>query len=522
MLRQGFFGALVSAVALPLLAVPSSRADDIYVVTTTANCVQPPSGLGAWYPGDGNANDIQGTNNGTLAGSGTTFPVGEVGQAFSFSGSGYVSVNNSSSLNPTAAMTVDAWVKTTNSSVEGSLMSKFQHSNGAASDDSYYLGINGVGSPGTLRWQLDTPLGDFILNSPTLNIFDGQFHHVAATYDGSLMVIYVDGQSVASRSANGAIQTTTTPLYLGAAIDASVVGATGRFFVGQLDEVDIFNRALTQTEIQSIFNAGSSGKCKPIPSQLLNISTRLNVQTGDNVLIGGFIVTGADPKKVIVRAIGPSLGMAGVSGALADPTLELHEPDGTVVTNDNWKDTQEAEIVATTIPPTNDLESAMVATLAPGAYTAIVSGKNGGTGVGLVETYDLDQAAASQLANISTRGFVETGDNVMIGGFIVGGGGGGNATVIVRAIGPSLGTAGVSGALADPTLELHDSNGAIIASNDNWKDTQEAEIEAAQLAPADDRESAIEATLAPGAYTAIVRGKDNGTGVGLVEAYNLQ
>jgi hypothetical protein len=261
-------------------------------------------------------------------------------------------------------------------------------------------------------------------------------------------------------------------------------------------------------------------------SQLLNISTRLNVQTGDNVLIGGFIITGTAPKKVILRAIGPSLANANppVAGALADPILELHEPDGTVITNDNWKTTQEAEIIASTIPPTNDLESAIVATLNPGAYTAVVSGKNGGIGVGLVEAYDLDQAAPSQLANISTRGFVETGDNVMIGGFIVGGNGEGNTSVIVRAIGPSLANANppVPGSLSDPTLELHDGNGTTIASNDNWRDTQEAEIEATGIPPTDNRESAIVMTLAPGAYTAIVSGKNNTTGVALVEAYNLQ
>jgi pimeloyl-ACP methyl ester carboxylesterase len=254
-------------------------------------------------------------------------------------------------------------------------------------------------------------------------------------------------------------------------------------------------------------------------SNLLNISTRLNVQTGDNVLIGGFIITGTDPKRVIVRGIGPSLGLQGV---LADPTLELHEPDGTVVTNDNWRDTQEQEIIDTTIPPTNDLESAIVATLNPGPYTVIVAGKNGGTGIGVVEAYDLDQAANSQLANISTRGFVETSDNVMIGGFIIGGGGGGNSTIVVRGIGPSLTAGGVAGALQDPTLELHDSNGAIIASNDDWMDSADKQaIIDDGLAPTNDKESALLATLAPGAYTAIVGGVNNTTGVGLVEAYNL-
>ncbi len=253
--------------------------------------------------------------------------------------------------------------------------------------------------------------------------------------------------------------------------------------------------------------------------QLLNISTRMRVLTGDNVLIGGFIILGPDPKQVIVRAIGPSLGP--VLGTLADPTLELHLPDGSIITNDNWRDTQETEIEATGLPPSDDLESAIVATLEPGAYTALVRGVDGGTGVGLVEAYDLDPAAGSA-ANISTRGFIDTGDNAMIGGFIIGAGGGGSATVMVRGIGPSLTAQGVPGALEDPTLALHDVNGLLLESNDDWKETQQAEIEATGLAPAEDRESAILSTLPPGAYTAIVRGVGDTTGVGLVEAYNLQ
>ncbi len=204
---------------------------------------------------------------------------------------------------------------------------------------------------------------------------------------------------------------------------------------------------------------------------------------------------------------------------MVDPVLELHEPDGTVITNDNWKDTQETEIVATTVPPTNELESAIVATLDPGAYTAIVSGRNGGTGIALVEAYDLDQTVDSQLANISTRGLVESGDNVMIGGFIVGGDAG---SVALRAIGPSLIQAGVTDALADPFLELHDANGAVVASNDNWQDNADKQVFIDNgIAPTSDKESIILGALSPGAYTAIVSGVGQGTGVGLVEAYNL-
>jgi hypothetical protein len=270
----------------------------------------------------------------------------------------------------------------------------------------------------------------------------------------------------------------------------------------------------------------------PPTLRLLNISTRMRVLTGEQVLIAGFIITGTDPKTVIIRGIGPSLNGVGVT--LSDPTLELHQGSTTVATNDNWKTrsdgtSQQAEIEATTIPPTNDLESAILMTLSPGAYTAILSGKNGGTGVGLVEVYDLAPAANSQLANISTRGFVDTGDNVMIGGLIVGGGSmGGNARVLVRAIGPSLSNSGVQGALQDPTLELHDGNGTTTATNDNWKineqtqQSQEAEVRATMLPPSNDLESAIVTTLSPGPYTAIVRGKNHSTGIGLVEVYNLQ
>ncbi len=256
-------------------------------------------------------------------------------------------------------------------------------------------------------------------------------------------------------------------------------------------------------------------------AQLLNISTRMDVKTGDNVLIGGFIVSGNAAKRVILRAIGPSLTQFGIDGALADPVLELHRSDGSVITsNDNWKETQQVEIEAAGFAPQNDFESAIIATLDPGAYTAIVSGKNATSGVGLVEGYDLDPPADSQLANISTRGFVESGSNVMIGGFILGNGTG-TTNLVIRGLGPSLASAGVVGALADPTLELHDGNGAIVMSNDNWRDTQPCELEDTGLPPEDDLESAMIVTLPTGAYTAIVAGKNGGTGVALVELYRL-
>lgn len=256
-------------------------------------------------------------------------------------------------------------------------------------------------------------------------------------------------------------------------------------------------------------------------AQLLNISTRLRVQTGDKVLIGGFIVAGNAAKEVILRAIGPSLTLAGVPDALADPTLELHAADGSLITSNNdWKETQQSEIEASGFAPQDDLESAIIATLEPGAYTAIVQGLNASSGVGLVEGYDLDQTADAQLANISTRGFVETASDVMIGGFILGNGTGGT-NVLIRALGPSLTAQGVAGALADPTLELHDADGAIVESNDNWKDTEECLIEGTGLPPQDDLESAMIVTLPTAAYTAIVAGKNGLTGVALVEVYRL-
>jgi hypothetical protein len=255
----------------------------------------------------------------------------------------------------------------------------------------------------------------------------------------------------------------------------------------------------------------------PGPTVLGNISTRGLVQTGDQVLIGGFIVTGTQSKDVIVRAIGPSILLPGV---LANPVLALHNSSGAVIaSNDNWRSDQEVAIIATGLAPLNDNESAIVMTLAPGSYTAVVSGAVGGTGVALVEGYDLDQSVDAKLANISTRGFVGTAANVLIGGFILLGDDA--ATVVVRAIGPSLTDAGVTNALQDPTLELHDGNGAIIVSNDDWKTDQESEILATGIAPTNDAESAVVMTLAPGPYTAIVSGKNNTTGVALVEVYQL-
>jgi hypothetical protein len=273
--------------------------------------------------------------------------------------------------------------------------------------------------------------------------------------------------------------------------------------------------------------------------ELSNISTRALVQTGADVMIGGFIIEGSGPKTVILRAIGPELTPFGVPNALADPTLELHNSGGALIaSNNNWQTTiiggiitssQVSAIQSSGHAPTQPSESAIMAALQPGNYTAIVHGVNNTTGVALVEVDDLSTDTGSVLGNISTRSLVQTGADVMIGGFIIEGSG--PKTVIVRAIGPELTPFGIPNALADPALDLHNSSGALIASNNNWQTTviggiingsQVSAIQSSGHAPTQPSESAIIATLQPGNYTAIVRGVNNTTGVALVEVYDLQ
>lgn len=257
------------------------------------------------------------------------------------------------------------------------------------------------------------------------------------------------------------------------------------------------------------------------PGKLLNISTRLRVQTGDAVLISGFIITGSEPKTVMIRAIGPTLSAAGVPGALQNPTLTLFQGAAQLEANDDWFESQAEEKRATGLQPTFSTESAILRTLPPGSYTAVVRGKNGTTGVGVVEVYDLSAASNSKLANVSTRGFVETDSNVMIGGFIAGHPASADVPVIVRAIGPSLASFGVPAPLADPVLSLYDANGNLIAENDNWRDTNDAAINASGFAPSNNAESAILISRPPGNTTAIVRDKNGGNGNALVEVYRL-
>jgi hypothetical protein len=272
---------------------------------------------------------------------------------------------------------------------------------------------------------------------------------------------------------------------------------------------------------------GAFEKQEALIARSSNLSTRARVQAGDNVMIGGFIITGNVPKPVVLRGLGPSLVNSGVpaGSVLNDPVLELRGAQGALLTsNDNWKESpQRGDIEGTVFEPTDDREAVIRTTLPPERYTAVLKGKDGGIGVGVVEIYDLDQSSDSTLANISSRAFVEAGNNVLIGGFILGGSNG-SPTIVIRAIGPSLANFGFANPLPDPTLELRDANAMLLVSNDDWQDdaAQASYIAAVRLQPQHDFESAIAATLPPGAYTAIVAGKNGETGVALVEIYNLQ
>jgi alpha-tubulin suppressor-like RCC1 family protein len=349
-----------------------------------------------------------------------------------------------------------------------------------------------------------------LLGKTVTAIAAGFGHTVALTFDGKA---FGWGDNYYGELGDGTTTNRTTPV----AVDMS--------------------RALFAKRVTAIAAGFGHTVALAITPRLSNISSRAFVQTGDNVMIGGFIVQGTEPKRVILRAIGPSLTQYGVPNVLANPTLELHDGTGALIaSNNNWATTiiggvitanQVRDIQASGYAPGDGRESAIIADLAPFAnYSAIVRGVNNMTGVGLVEVYDLSPESNSILGNISTRSFVQTGDNVMVGGFIVTG----TKKVIVRATGPDLTRYGVPNVLPDPTLELHDSTGALIASNNNWATTiiggiittnQVHEIQASGYVPGDGLESAIIAELPAGNYTAIVRGVNDTTGIALVEVYDL-
>jgi uncharacterized delta-60 repeat protein len=490
-------------------------------------CTPAPPGMVRWWPGDGKAVDIIGGNDGTLQG-GATFTPGMVGQAFSFDGlDDFVQIPMNPSLFALTQGTLDMWVKIDNlNDNTARLFAIAQSGTVFPSGDQWTLDYRGVG---LLETSL-TSRGSLVMAAFTSAVItDNNFHHIAVVADGvDPIEIYVDGVSVPVTSTIA----TTADRFFGHASNANnmTIGAISRDMVlaegaKLIDEVEIFDRPLTQSEIQNIYNAGPAGKCKPPIHHLGNISTRLRVRTGDNVGIGGFTITGSVPKHVLLRAIGPSLTQLGFPNVLADPVMELHGPTGfATITDDNWTDdsVQEALIRATGIPPTNNLESAIDATLAPGAYTAIIRGNGNTSGIALVEVYDLDHPAVSKLANISTRAFVSTGSDIVIAGFILESQGG-DDRIVLRGIGPSLTALGLPDALANPTLELRDGNGELRVANDNWADdpVQAAQLTAAGLAPTNQLEAAISATLPAGLYTVLLAEKNNGAGVGLVEVYDL-
>jgi PKD repeat protein len=281
-----------------------------------------------------------------------------------------------------------------------------------------------------------------------------------------------------------------------------------------------FFATLTVKDSHGLQSANVASADIKVAAQLFNLSTRLQVQPGDNALIGGFIIKGSEPKKVVLRGLGPSLN---VPGKLEDPVIQLYNSSNVNIGgNDDWK-TDEQNVESTGLAPTNDRESALVITLNPGTYTVVMHGKNNGSGIGVVEVYDVNLAANSRLANISSRGFIGINDNVLIGGFFAGPQTAAVTGVVFRALGPSLSKLGVPQAMQDPMIEIHNANGDVIASNDDWETSQKSEIQAAGLAPSDSRESAIVMkNFDPGPYTAIVRGKNGSVGNGLIEIYDVQ
>jgi hypothetical protein len=410
---------------------------------------------------------------------------------------------------------------------------------------------------GSIGWYKLVPSGlngmRTLITAGGSSVNSSDYVAAAATFDGTLFVAYIPpahsgaitvDMAVMSAPARARWFDPTNGAYtvIGTALPNTgtrMFNPSGNNSVGESDWVLIIESGTTTPTPTPSPTSTATATASPAPSptptatatstpapaaQTINLSTRMEVQGADNAGIGGFIITGTASKHVLLRAIGPSLTGFGIPDTLPDPVLELHGPGAFVtITDDNWRDdpVQEALILAAGIAPTNNLESALDATLTPGAYTAIVRGNGNTSGVALIEVYDLSQAGDSKLGNISTRAFVSTGDDIVIAGFILGSHNG-EDRIVVRGIGPSLVAFGVPDALADPTLDLRDGNGTLVVANNDWQDNpvQAAELTAADLAPTNRLESGIAATLPPGLYTALLAGLNNGTGVGLVEVYD--
>jgi len=405
-----------------------------------------------------------------------------------------------------------------------------------------------TGTPGDDRLDVAVCLSgsyDFSDFSPDPNL--DQFIATVTNYVG---VPSTDTAALRAASPAWVVDATVAPLFLADAVGDTVPAAQLDDMVAQLNAAGVGNYEIrtirgdfhsfgfwsqVKNDALAFLTAGfASPPPTPTPTPsptpgatgntLLNISPRAPAGTGQNVLIGGFILgEGGGPKRVIIRAIGPSLAAAGVTSALADPSLQLVDSTGQILaTNDDWiSGTQAQEIVETTLAPSDPKESAIIASLEPGAYTATVNGAQGTQNIALVEVFDLDAATPSQLVNISTRGYVSTGEGVMIAGTIIGGTEA--ETLVLRGLGPSIaaGPPPISDPLPNPMLTLVDSQGTTLFANNDWQDTQAADIMNTGLAPTDAREAAILITLAPGNYTTLLFDAEGAIGVGLLEIYNI-
>jgi hypothetical protein len=353
---------------------------------------------------------------------------------------------------------------------------------------------SGIGHPFRLAFDLS---GNLFVTDPVVNsIFEISPSGVVSTF---------------------AVNTSTSDLVNDLAFDSN-----GNLFVTFDDSVVEFPDGVGSVPITVASVPGGAGGIAIEPPATTNLSTRVSVQAGDGVAIAGFIISGSSPKQVLIRGLGASLSNFGIVNSLQDPMLELHDSTGnTIATNDNWQTATNADQIPVNFRPADSREPAILVTLQPGTFTAVLRGKNSGGGVGLIEMNDVSTGVASKLTNVSTRGFAGTGENVMIGGFILNGGSG-ERQVLIRALGPTLAQApfNITGSLTDPTLMLVDGNGTVIASNDDWKSSQQNEIEATGLAPPNDHEAAILTTLPTGNFTAIVSGKNGETGIALVDLFH--
>ncbi len=504
-------------------------------VTVSNDATSPLVGAYAFSEGAGTTVvDASGHGNTGSINGATWTNQGKYGNALSYNGTNWVTVNDANSLDLSGGMTLEAWTYPT---LAPGVWTTIVLKEAPPNNLSYMLQADPSNRPSAYI-MTDTAGLQGIVGTEALPL--NVWSHLATTYDGTALRLYVNGVLATSEFVSGNLITSEGPLRFGGN------SIWGEYFVGTIDEVRVYDQALAEAAIQTDMNtpivpiaftptptptpsvtATPTSTATPSPepaAQTINLSTRMRVQTGSNVGIGGFIITGTASKHVLLRIIGPSLADFGIPDALADPILELHGPDGfTTIVNDNWMDDpmQAALIAGTGIAPSNDLESAIFVSLEPGSYTGIVRGSGDGSGVALIEVYDLDQAVDGKLGNISTRAFVGLTSEIVIAGFILGNNSG-DDRIVVRGIGPSLLGLGVADALTNPTLELRDSNGVLRAMNNDWQDdpSQAAELEAAGLAPTDALEAAMAVGLSPGLYTALLAGQNNTTGVGLIEVYD--